>query len=247
MPGQSVDSKLDPGQTRQMIRFAVRKPADNANSIVYEGLSIVGLSDTNALLNKFGVSVNPNLITVPGRVLDEPKVLYKAKKFAQVRFGGWNMVDVKFNTAGTLNVWSYFMISLPTHRNALDQASLAAAVKQFADLLIKRGIPVAAPLQGQRVELNSPEDARLEQRLEKKGLPRLTVVIVGKRHHTRFYASREGDADRSSNPKPGTVVDQGITEARNWDFFPAVSRRHSGHGAAGALLCPFGRNLPRAR
>jgi len=54
---------------------------------------------------------------------------------------------------------------------------------------------------------------------QNKGFPRLTVVVVGKRHHTRFYASRKEDADRSSNPKPGTVVDRGVTEARNWDFF----------------------------
>ncbi|KAB5514942.1 ribonuclease H-like domain-containing protein [Coniochaeta sp. 2T2.1] len=54
---------------------------------------------------------------------------------------------------------------------------------------------------------------------QSKGLPRLTVVVVGKRHHTRFYASQEGNADRSSKPKPGTVVDRGVTEARNWDFF----------------------------
>ncbi|KAB5511376.1 ribonuclease H-like domain-containing protein [Coniochaeta sp. 2T2.1] len=48
---------------------------------------------------------------------------------------------------------------------------------------------------------------------QKKGLPRLTFVVVGKRHHTRFYASREGDADRSSNPKLGTVVDGGVTDS----------------------------------
>ena len=54
---------------------------------------------------------------------------------------------------------------------------------------------------------------------QKKGLPRFTVIIVGKRHHTRFYPTREADADRSSNPKAGTVVDRGVTEARNWDFF----------------------------
>jgi eukaryotic translation initiation factor 2C len=52
-----------------------------------------------------------------------------------------------------------------------------------------------------------------------KELPRLTLVVVGKRHHTRFYASREGDADQSSNPRPGTVVDRSVTEVRNWDFF----------------------------
>lgn len=50
MPGQSANSKLDPSQTQQMIRFAVRKPGANANSIVHEGLGIVGLSGTNVLL-----------------------------------------------------------------------------------------------------------------------------------------------------------------------------------------------------
>lgn len=55
--------------------------------------------------------------------------------------------------------------------------------------------------------------------LTKKGLPRLTIVIVGKRHHTRFYPTKENEADRSSNPQNGTIVDRGVTEARNWDFF----------------------------
>ncbi|KAI1139351.1 Piwi-domain-containing protein [Hypoxylon sp. FL0543] len=54
---------------------------------------------------------------------------------------------------------------------------------------------------------------------QKKGLPKITVIIVVKRHHTRFYASRIEDADKKFNPKPGTIVDRGITEARNWDFF----------------------------
>ena len=53
----------------------------------------------------------------------------------------------------------------------------------------------------------------------KKGLPRITIIIVGKRHNTRFYPTKEEDADRSSNPQNGTVVDRGVTEARNWDFF----------------------------
>ncbi|KAH2990860.1 hypothetical protein KXV72_003163 [Aspergillus fumigatus] len=53
----------------------------------------------------------------------------------------------------------------------------------------------------------------------KKNLPRISIVIVGKRHHTRFYPTRDEDADRSANPKNGTVVDRGVTEARNWDFY----------------------------
>jgi hypothetical protein len=53
----------------------------------------------------------------------------------------------------------------------------------------------------------------------KKKLPRMSIIIVGKRHNTRFYPTGKEDADRSSNPQNGTIVDRGVTEARNWDFF----------------------------
>jgi eukaryotic translation initiation factor 2C len=57
----------------------------------------------------------------------------------------------------------------------------------------------------------------------KKGLPepRITIVVAGKRHHTRFYpvATSSEDADKSGNTKAGLVVDRGVTEVRNWDFY----------------------------
>ncbi|KAJ6172607.1 Qde2 [Penicillium chermesinum] len=55
--------------------------------------------------------------------------------------------------------------------------------------------------------------------LTKKGLPRLSIIIVGKRHNMRFYPTTSADAERSMNPKPGTVVDRGISESRVWDFY----------------------------
>ncbi|KAL9083257.1 MAG: hypothetical protein Q9165_008610 [Trypethelium subeluteriae] len=56
--------------------------------------------------------------------------------------------------------------------------------------------------------------------LQKRGVPRFSVIIVGKRHHTRFYVTDEKNAQgRPKNTKPGTVVDRGVTEAHNWDFF----------------------------
>ncbi|KAK3077342.1 hypothetical protein LTS18_010532, partial [Coniosporium uncinatum] len=53
----------------------------------------------------------------------------------------------------------------------------------------------------------------------KRGFPRLSIIIVGKRHNTRFYPTKTEDANRSSNSQNGTVVDRGVTEAHNWDFF----------------------------
>lgn len=42
--------------------------------------------------------------------------------------------------------------------------------------------------------------------------PKLTIIICGKRHHARFYATDSQNADRNGNTRPGTVVDKGITE-----------------------------------
>ena len=43
LPGQFSQSKLDPSQTQEMIKFAVRKPWENADSITQEGIRTVGL------------------------------------------------------------------------------------------------------------------------------------------------------------------------------------------------------------
>lgn len=47
--------------------------------------------------------------------------------------------------------------------------------------------------------------------------PKIAIIIVGKRHHTRFYPINDTDADNGGNTKNGTVVDRGIT--KHWEFF----------------------------
>jgi eukaryotic translation initiation factor 2C len=49
--------------------------------------------------------------------------------------------------------------------------------------------------------------------------PKLTIVICGKRHHTRFYPTEEADAAGDGNPRAGTVVDRGVTAVYDFDFF----------------------------
>ena len=58
-------------------------------------------------------------------------------------------------------------------------------------------------------------------------MPPVSVLVVGKRHHTRFYPTKIEDSDlkggnarwAKGNPRPGTVVDRGITLAHGFDFF----------------------------
>ncbi|KZV96981.1 Piwi-domain-containing protein [Exidia glandulosa HHB12029] len=49
--------------------------------------------------------------------------------------------------------------------------------------------------------------------------PTLSVIICGKRHHARFPATAEADADRNGNTRPGTVVDRGITPVFEFSFY----------------------------
>ncbi|KAJ7084016.1 argonaute-like protein [Mycena belliarum] len=49
--------------------------------------------------------------------------------------------------------------------------------------------------------------------------PKLTIVICGKRHHTRFYPTEAKNAANDGNPKAGTVVDRGVTAVYEFDFF----------------------------
>lgn len=63
------------------------------------------------------------------------------------------------------------------------------------------------------------EDKKFEHYYKKAGKPKMTIVVVGKRHHTRFYPTKKEDAANTHNCKPGTVVDRGVTQARSWEFF----------------------------
>lgn len=49
--------------------------------------------------------------------------------------------------------------------------------------------------------------------------PKVTIIICGKRHHTRFYPTEEDSAAGDGNPRPGTVVDRGVTAVYDFDFF----------------------------
>ncbi|KAF2153637.1 hypothetical protein K461DRAFT_266773 [Myriangium duriaei CBS 260.36] len=63
-------------------------------------------------------------------------------------------------------------------------------------------------------------DLKYPKSQREKGLPRMTVIVVGKRHHTRFYPTRKNEAhQQSGNTKSGTVVDRGVTRIWDWDFF----------------------------
>ncbi|TFK81085.1 Piwi-domain-containing protein [Polyporus arcularius HHB13444] len=59
--------------------------------------------------------------------------------------------------------------------------------------------------------------------------PSLTIVICGKRHHARFWAPDAQNASRNGNTLPGTVVDKGVTDVYNFDWYLQAHNGLQGH------------------
>ncbi|KAL2371462.1 hypothetical protein RJ035_001965 [Blastomyces gilchristii] len=377
LPGQPANAKISPQQTQNMIRFAVRRPVENAKSIVVNGTQVLGFTPhLNPMLAGMGLSLLPNLITVPGRVLEGPAIIqYKGQSFKSPHGGNWNLQKVAFSHGSQLPAWTF----LYYQDGRTDPAVVMESVDRFIDMARVQGLAVPVPSrpiavnvpprrdvedipldpifaeirQQSRVRLvlvilpfaspqiysqvkyrgdikdgihticvvaekfrkNQPQyfanvalkfnlklggvnhklqpsklgviseagmvasvdkvlgqwpaTIRLQQQARaemknnskslpeniliyrdgvsegqygkvldeelpllrsackaiypadktKKGLPKFTIIIVGKRHNTRFYPTDLKDADNNSNPNSGTVVDRGVTESRHWDFF----------------------------
>ncbi|KAJ7228592.1 argonaute-like protein, partial [Mycena pura] len=49
--------------------------------------------------------------------------------------------------------------------------------------------------------------------------PKITILVVGKRHHVRFFPQSERDGDRSGNCRAGTVVDREVAHPTEFDFY----------------------------
>jgi eukaryotic translation initiation factor 2C len=49
--------------------------------------------------------------------------------------------------------------------------------------------------------------------------PAITLIVVGKRHHVRFFPRNENEGDRSGNCVAGTVVDSDVVNPVEFDFY----------------------------
>lgn len=93
--------------------------------------------------------------------------------------------------------------------------------------------------------------------------PRISLIVVGKRHHTRFYKTAQGALipGKPGNPQAGTVVTLHIRRIcitadypkdrrqhhhprLQLGLFPSIAYRDHRHSTPSPLLCPSRRNLP---
>jgi eukaryotic translation initiation factor 2C len=80
VPGTAYMGKLDAFETSQMIRYACKDPATNANTTVNEGLPKLGLTPSKTPkgpLAAFGIEVSGEMTTITARILPPPTLSYK--------------------------------------------------------------------------------------------------------------------------------------------------------------------------
>ncbi|KAK0206676.1 argonaute-like protein [Desarmillaria ectypa] len=74
--------------------------------------------------------------------------------------------------------------------------------------------------EGQFQEVLDKELGALKRACEELRIrPKVTVIVVGKRHHVRFFPTSEKVADRSGNCPAGTVVDRDVSHPTEFDFY----------------------------
>ncbi|KAK7529899.1 Piwi domain-containing protein [Phyllosticta citribraziliensis] len=54
--------------------------------------------------------------------------------------------------------------------------------------------------------------------IDPKNQTKVTLVVASKRHHVRFFPQK-GHGDRTENPKPGCLVETGVTHPYQFDFY----------------------------
>ncbi|KAG8946717.1 hypothetical protein FRC04_011495 [Tulasnella sp. 424] len=90
-PGQFYRKTLTPDQTKHMVEFSTLKPDARLRNI-RNGLQQLSYGNS-AYLQDFGINVEPNPMTVKGRILPTPTLIYGRNSSIVPRDGQWNMRD----------------------------------------------------------------------------------------------------------------------------------------------------------
>jgi eukaryotic translation initiation factor 2C len=143
--GEPYFGRLGRNETTAMLRYASRRPAANAQLIVERGLSRLGYTSTNPVLDSFGVHVSGEMSVVPARVLPPPRVTY-AKGSPRVQDGSWNLRDVRFHRGYKAPKWMVLVVRDGVEELAFDGTKdprLVTFLDAFAHKCKSSGIDLA--------------------------------------------------------------------------------------------------------
>ncbi|KAK5130161.1 hypothetical protein LTR08_002415 [Meristemomyces frigidus] len=207
-PGQAYNRLLNSNQTTKMLSFAARYPNLNAVSIAGSvqnrgsaqkifGLAAPGNAPTgNAQLNSvqpWGFRVGVDMISVPGRILANPKVNYATKQISP-RFGSWNLAETKFTKPGKFTSWKFLVINRQG-RNSLAQpeqisTQLGSALKQYGIQMGRQAPPSTILVNALNFDNRAANDGTLEQAFKQADEEGVRLLFCVLPEHDRWLYAR---------------------------------------------------------
>jgi eukaryotic translation initiation factor 2C len=187
-PGQAIKASLTMDETTAMLDFACRSPYANALSISTASRQVLEVDDPS--LDKFGVSVEKHMLTVQGRVLNAPTVVYlnNQRKNTDVRplNGSWNMRSVKVYKPGKkIDRWTWVNLALRPGAQPIGKDVVLA----YGDFLAGMGIAINKIPQDpprELIDTNANLDSIFAW-LQKQGI-QLFVIILSEKDTSGVYA-----------------------------------------------------------
>lgn len=201
LDGQPLRRKTTPNETRDMINFSCRSPFANATSIATFGRQVLGLENP-AFLAQFGLQVGKNLLTVQGRELLPPSIVYKdgrqptKPKIIQVNEGEWNMESVRvFKPGKSIDRWFWVTIEHSSNRAHQQYDQIDENMHKWVNFLRSQGIAIAADAlecPGNAITVphrQAPADfiRPVFQKMKAKKPQFVFVVLPGKKTDTDIY------------------------------------------------------------
>jgi len=107
LPGQRYPRKLNEKQTADMIKFTCQRPDVRSNRIG-QGFNILNYRQ-NEYLQQFGLTIKPEMMVVPARVLKPPSLKYGDGSRPPVFTpdnGVWNLRDKRVVQGASLKAWA---------------------------------------------------------------------------------------------------------------------------------------------
>jgi len=138
--GQRCLRKLNPDETKTMIRATAKKPPIRKSGTEEKVAKMQYNKDP--YLKQFGFEVDQSMVQIKGKVLQPPKIGYSNNKTVLPQGGVWDNRGTGFYKPMTIKNWAFLMFP-PQNRCA------SADVKAFSDCMIKvardMGMNIAQP------------------------------------------------------------------------------------------------------
>ncbi|KAJ3148183.1 hypothetical protein HDU86_007531 [Geranomyces michiganensis] len=150
-PSQRFKRKLNGDQTSDMIRATVQRPADREKKIAHAVTHTLKYQN-NDHLKSFGLSIDPDAMVVPARVLKAPNIVFGNNQIMQGNEGIWKL-GKKLAKPTTINAYGFAFFCKVDDADAREIArQLVGTFKQTGMIFPQRG---ECPIRIQNPELST--------------------------------------------------------------------------------------------